>query len=301
MNRGEEGGLRFESGVCSCVSCSETFTGPGGVTELVIPQLRYENTGKNSDGEYSAQVSQREHFDTWSSDSVLSYEDFKEKPHSVAMEEAIFRYLQKRTERSDWLLDAACGPGDFALRMAEAGHYVAGFDISRESILQAMRKAEERGLSDRVCFFVADLHEPPVCENSWDCVLTIGALHHVPDPKQSCIRIQSALRPGGFHFFSENNKSFVRPVFDLMMKLWPLWHEEAGSHSLISEQDIIDWHRGMGVETDFFYSMFVPPHLEKLVGRNLKSLVSVTDKVFGQMPWVCRLGGFISGSVRKIC
>lgn len=108
------------------------------------------------------------------------------------------------------------------------------------------------------------------------------------------------LKSGGFHFFNENNKSLVHPVFDLMMKLWPLWHEEAGSHSLISEQDIIDWHRGMDVETDFFYSMFVPPHLEKLIGENLKSLVSVTDKVFGQMPWVCRLGGFISGSVKKL-
>lgn len=50
MSNGEKGVLRLETGL-SCVSCSESFTGPDGVIELVVPQLRYGNVvGKDSGG-----------------------------------------------------------------------------------------------------------------------------------------------------------------------------------------------------------------------------------------------------------
>lgn len=59
------------------------------------------------------------------------------------------------------LLDAACGPGLYAVRLAAAGHHVVASDVGPAVVRHAARLAAEAGLSDRVTCDHADLRTPP--------------------------------------------------------------------------------------------------------------------------------------------
>lgn len=75
------------------------------------------------------------------------------------------------------VVEAGCGWGALALHMARHyGVYVKAFNISREQILFARRRAAEEGLSDRVEFVEDD------CRNisgKFDAFASVGMLEHV--------------------------------------------------------------------------------------------------------------------------
>jgi ubiquinone/menaquinone biosynthesis C-methylase UbiE len=48
------------------------------------------------------------------------------------------------------ILDLACGPGRFALPLAQRGFHVVGLDISEVYLSQARAKAQEHGLKNSV-------------------------------------------------------------------------------------------------------------------------------------------------------
>ena len=281
-----------------CVSsCSGFYPIRDGVLELTTPDLQYSNDAPATG---SPQLSQREHFDKWARSGAQTYDDFMRQPCMQGTIATVYPRFTRRIRKDGWLLDIGCGTGKFSLAMAAQGARVVAFDISRELVAQAAREAENRGLSERVLFFVADGDEPPVKDGSFDFASTMGVLHHLPDPQKACVSIQRALRAGGIHFFSENNDSLLRPIFDWMMRIAPLWDEEAGEEPLLSASKIRSWHRGIDVSFDFFYSVFIPPHLANAMGGRIgKSMVIATDVVFNAIPGICRLGGLIHGVVEK--
>ena len=65
----------------------------------------------------------------------------------------------------------ACGAGRNALRLAEAGFRVDGFDISAVAIAMANNEADRRGLD--VNLVVADLDEAPLGSGSYDLITAI--------------------------------------------------------------------------------------------------------------------------------
>lgn len=85
-----------------------------------------------------------------------------------------------RACRGRRVLDYCCGEGENGLFAAAHGAAeVVGVDISPVSITEAARKAEERGLADRIRFEVMDGEAMTFPTGSFDVAIVGGVLHHL--------------------------------------------------------------------------------------------------------------------------
>jgi SAM-dependent methyltransferase len=88
------------------------------------------------------------------------------------------------------VLDAGCGPGEFAQRLKrELDLEVVALDLSPRMV----ELASARGLDARV----GDLQALPFDDAAFDCVVANRVLYHVPDLDRGLAEIARVLRPGG--------------------------------------------------------------------------------------------------------
>ena len=92
------------------------------------------------------------------------------------------------------VLDAGCGPGLVAGAFLEAGHRVAGVDLSAEMVERARRRCARFG--DRAQFAQASVFDPAP-GGPFDAAVSRYVLHHVADPAAFLARQVELLRPGG--------------------------------------------------------------------------------------------------------
>jgi ubiquinone/menaquinone biosynthesis C-methylase UbiE len=90
----------------------------------------------------------------------------------------ILNALQKAKMERGSALDLPCGTGRMSEMLLEKGWQVVGADISEEMMSHAIRKTEKYG--DRVKFVKADIENLHFPDNSFDVILTIRLLHHIP-------------------------------------------------------------------------------------------------------------------------
>jgi len=249
--------------------------------------------------EWEAQLKQRAHFDWWAENDRQNYTTYQNTPFWVAVDAAAYRTWLTRIEADSWLLDLGCADGRSAFSFIGRA-MVAGFDISRVMVRKAIERARAAGVARRTTFFVADAHDPPLHDRSFRYVLTYGVLHHFPDPARTCREIQRVLKDGGMHFGSENNQTIFRKVFDLLMKIRPLWVEEAGTQPLISRAMIQDWTKGFAVGIKSSTSVFLPPHIFNMVGTpSAKRLLTTTDWLCSRVPGLRSQGGLLVFEITK--
>lgn len=125
---------------------------------------------------------------------------------------AATRQAAERAAQLDWLwarlnlapgrrlLDLTCGPGLYAVALAERGLRVTGVDFSPASIAYARRLAEERGAAERCEFIEADVRAYTPQPEAYDAALFLyGQLAVFPrDEAMALLRMAAAaLRPGG--------------------------------------------------------------------------------------------------------
>jgi SAM-dependent methyltransferase len=112
----------------------------------------------------------------------------------IALEEPVVLELIGDVAGLD-VLDAACGTGRYALKLAEAGARVCGVDASEEMLAYARGNATKRSI-------VLDLRAGNLCalpfaDESFDLVVCALALCHVPEPTPAMREFARVLRPGG--------------------------------------------------------------------------------------------------------
>ncbi|MFL6171621.1 MAG: class I SAM-dependent methyltransferase [Marmoricola sp.] len=97
------------------------------------------------------------------------------------------------------VIDIGGGTGGFAVRVAELGHRVTVIDPSPDALAALARRAEERGVADRIVGQQGDLASLPdlVDAASADLVLCHDVLGLVDDPAAALHTIHGVLRPGG--------------------------------------------------------------------------------------------------------
>ncbi|MCA9579449.1 MAG: class I SAM-dependent methyltransferase [Myxococcales bacterium] len=99
------------------------------------------------------------------------------------------------------VLDAGCGTGSLALRLASAGAEVHGLDISSEMIRIARGKAQAAGdAAVNVTFHEGVLDDTfdALAPGSLDGVCAYSILHLLQDPGDALARMHRLLAPGGF-------------------------------------------------------------------------------------------------------
>lgn len=125
----------------------------------------------------------------------------------------------------DWLglaagmhtLDAGCGPGCFALLMAEAGCEVEGVDADADEVEKARQLLFSTAYATRATFQQADLHTLPFDDETFDVVWCSRVIHHVPDYVKAALELRRVLKPGGRLLIREGGIPLRMLPFDIGM------------------------------------------------------------------------------------
>jgi SAM-dependent methyltransferase/uncharacterized protein YbaR (Trm112 family) len=308
-----------KDGILHCESCSAWFPIEDGLLELVKPALLYEDdfkaftarfrapltafglcgAGPAAGSDTSAQQIQRKHFDWYAGNEDQTYNAYQQSPFWVAFDRFTFSAWDARM-RPGLILDVGCADGRSCFPFVNRGHTIIGFDISKALVRQATKRAAAHGAEASTTFFVGDASALPFRDGVFDYVVVYGVLHHVPSPGVTCQEVYRALKPRGIYFGSENNISLFRGIFDLLMKIQPIWKEEAGEQPLISRRDIESWLNGLPFSFRCNSSVFLPPQLLNLAGhRHAPKMLAWSDRLFTAIPGLRNQGGLLVFEVQK--
>ena len=134
------------------------------------------------------------------------------RPEKLRMRQWIGEYLAREGEASLKVLSIGDGPGFDSLYLSQCGHDVTYFELSKECQAFARRVFE---LEDRPVHIVEDTDE--LADHSFDVVLCLDVLEHVPDPPEFVGQLAKYLRPGGrlivhapFFFVTFHNPTHLR-------------------------------------------------------------------------------------------
>jgi SAM-dependent methyltransferase len=161
-----EGGLR-------CTACGRNFPEVRGVLRFVEESNYADSFG------YQWQRFQKTQLDR--EDKNISEGDFSEKTG-----------LHPQDLKGKLVLDVGCGMGRFAEVVTRWGARVVGIDLS------AAAEVAAKNLSDREFIaFQADVFSLPFASESFDCIYSMGVLHHTPDCEKAVKVLPQFLKPGG--------------------------------------------------------------------------------------------------------
>jgi 23S rRNA (guanine745-N1)-methyltransferase len=113
---------------------------------------------------------------------------FLEKGGYACIADAVCDALRAHVGENATVLDAGCGEGYYAAKMAERGHAVLGLDLSKRGITHAAKRARREELSAFFC--VAGIFDLPLADASVDAVVSLFA----PVAQEEFWRV---LKPGG--------------------------------------------------------------------------------------------------------
>lgn len=119
-------------------------------------------------------------------------------------------FVLDRITAQDEVLDIGCGTGRITIPVARRARAVTGFDLTEAMIEQAALKATDAGLDVR--FEQGDMAALPFPDNSFDAVVSMLALMHVPpvDHPQVFSEVRRVLRSGGRLIIGVKNSVFER-------------------------------------------------------------------------------------------
>ena len=106
------------------------------------------------------------------------------------------RLLDEAIPQDACVLDLGCGTGQMTIFLANGKRRVVGADLTRASLALAADAARRFG-AERALFVETDLRHPGLAEGRFDVVLSLGVLHHTPDPRAAFAAMVRLARPDG--------------------------------------------------------------------------------------------------------
>jgi SAM-dependent methyltransferase len=106
-----------------------------------------------------------------------------------------YRLHQYRDFAAKRVLDIGCGNGYVLSRFAAEGAHTCGIDLTRRAVGLSKRRFELRGQLGT--FAVASAEDLPFRTATFDCVTSMGVLHHTPDTSRAIAEARRVLQPGG--------------------------------------------------------------------------------------------------------
>lgn len=114
------------------------------------------------------------------------------------------------------VLELGCGPAKLwreNLGRVPEGWHVTLSDFSAGMIAEAERQLADTGRD--FAFRVADAQDLPFEDASFDAVVAVHMLYHVPDQGRALSEVRRVLKPGGRFYASTNSRDHMKEIGDL--------------------------------------------------------------------------------------
>jgi ubiquinone/menaquinone biosynthesis C-methylase UbiE len=95
------------------------------------------------------------------------------------------------------VLEIGTGKGRFLLKLARYAEAVTTVDIAPEEQQCARLNARYAGLEDKIQFVLQDAARLPWPDQTFDAVVTMNAMHHIPHFRQVLEEMLRVVKPGG--------------------------------------------------------------------------------------------------------
>lgn len=198
------------------------------------------------------------------------------------------------------VLEVGCGTGRQSVVLCQNEIASVGIDLSEEMLLVAKRKIDANYYSRFIDFIIADAENPPLKDNIFSACVMISILHHLPDPESTIYQCSKKIVNNGLFYIIEPNKSPLRWFFDVLMRIWKLWDEEASEDPLIQKKLLEKWLDNAKIQYNVQYSTYLPPHVfEFLKDETCLLLLKITDSFFNRRSYLKKFGGIIIAEGRK--
>jgi SAM-dependent methyltransferase len=120
------------------------------------------------------------------------YDRLREVNETPAFAKNLHEYDQLTGKR---VLEVGCGNAYTLGKYAEHGADVYGVDITETAVKVSRQRFEFQGLNGD--FRVGNAEDLPYEADYFDCICSMGVLHHVPNPEKAVSEIYRCLKPGG--------------------------------------------------------------------------------------------------------
>lgn len=310
-NNGEE----ILDGRLICNSCNTWYRVENGILDLLPLSLRrheihdsfVKRYGLDTDKAATLQGEQKDE----QKDGQISFfakfsttydKEVADSPYFSTFDRVVLgRWIRNNLKPGQCVLDVGCGSGVQSIAIAKQQINVVGVDLSEEMLVIAKRKVDELGIAQYVDLVVGDAENISLRNDVFDAYFMVGTLHHVKSPEMVVKSATEKIKKGGSVFTSDNHKSDVRFLFDLLMKIWKLYDEEARDEPLFVAKQFYDWYGAAGIKSRVTISTYLPPHLYFFFSRRLGEIVlKTTNTIFGVIPYIKNLGGIIVVEGKKI-
>ena len=147
------------------------------------------------------------------------------------------------------VLDIGCGGGILSEAMAASGAQVTGIDMSRAPLDAAISHLRDSNLTivyrHSTAEAFADRHP-----DSFDAVVCMELLEHVPHPESVVRACRQLVKPGGNVFFATLNRNLKSFIFAILGAEYLLGMVERGTHNynrFIKPKELISWGQNIGL------------------------------------------------------
>jgi len=168
-------------------------------------------------------------------------------------------------------------------------------------VLKVKEKNDQLQFPGNRHFIVGDAEDPPVRDNMFGACIIRSTPHHVSSPEQAIRNLSSKLIEGGLFFSSDPHDSYVRFIFDFLMKVWKLHDEKASDDPLIKEKCLKKWLDDANIQGTIKFSTYLPPHIFLFLTEGASTaLLSRTDTIFNSIPGFRKFSSLIYAEGIKV-